>query len=316
MKYELVSLDKLLVIGDTGLVGSKIVSMAPRFGFEAHGTHNARDSPFQNSYKLDITDNGATTELFSKVRPRVVVNTAALHNVDYCETHHEEADKVNVLGVKNLVDEAAKHGSRLVHLSTDYVFDGMFGHYTEEDTPHPLHYYAQTKVESEEAVAQSPSYAVARPSVIYGWNPLEANGVPSSSGKTINFAMFVLDKLKKNETVKAVRDQYGSPTFADNLAEALLRLAKYQGNGIFHTAGKSCVSRYEFAVKLAGLFGYQTHQIQPVYTSEFKQLAVRPKNSCLKVDKAERALKMRFFTAEEGIKEMRRQAPSEARAVV
>ena len=308
-------MDKLLVIGDTGLVGSKVVALAPRFGFEAYGTHNARDSPVQNSFKLDISDKEATAEIVSRVRPKAIVNTAALHNVDYCETHHEEADKVNVVGVRNLVDAAARNGSRLVHLSTDYVFDGTFGHYTEEDTPHPLHYYAQTKLESERVASKSPSYAIARPSVIYGWNPLEAKGVPSSSGKTINFAMFVLDKLKNDETVKAVRDQYSSPTFADNLAEALLRLAKYSGNGIFHTAGKSCMSRYEFAVKLAELFGYPSRKIQPVYTSEFKQLAVRPKNSCLKVDKAEHSLKMRFYTAEEGIKEMRRQAPSEVRGV-
>jgi dTDP-4-dehydrorhamnose reductase len=258
-----------------------------------------------------MTDREATLHLVGDVHPNAIVNTAALHNVDYCETHREEAAKVNVEGVTNLGEAARKNQSRLVHLSTDYVFDGKTGHYSELDKPHPLHYYAVTKLEAEKVVSQLPNYAIARPSVIYGWNSLEATGVPSSSGKTINFAMFVLDKLKKNETVKAVKDQYSSPTFADNLAEALLRLAKYPQNGVFHTAGRSCMSRYEFAVKLAEIFGYPTWLVQPTFTTEFKQVAERPKNSCLLVEKAEKVLGMKFLTAEEGIREMKNQSSSQ-----
>jgi dTDP-4-dehydrorhamnose reductase len=304
-------LNRLLIVGSTGLVGSKVAYLAPRHGFEAYNTHNARTSPLPNSVQLNITDREETLSLVKKVRPEAIVNTAALHNVDYCESHRDEATKVNVEGVRNLVDAARETDSRLIQLSTDYVFDGNSGHYSELDSPHPLHFYAETKLEAEKVAADLPSYAVARPSVIYGWNPLEAGGVPSSSGKTINFAMFVLDKLKKNEAVKAVRDQYGSPTFADNLAEALLRLARHSENGVFHTAGKSCMSRYEFAVKAAEIFAYPTRLVEPVYTSDFKQLAKRPKNSCLRVEKAEQTLRVRFLTAEEGIREMKRQAPSQ-----
>ena len=123
--------------------------------------------------------------------------------------------------------------------------------------------------------------------------------------------MFVLDRLKNNEIVKAIRDQFNCPTLADNLAEALLRLAKSHEIGIFHTAGRSCLSRYEFAVKLTEIFGYPTRFVQPVFSSEFKQLAERPKNCCLRVEKAERTLGMRFLTAEEGIREMKKRAPSQ-----
>lgn len=301
-------LDKLLIIGSSGLLGSKLAVLSSRFGFESYSTTHTRTTPFPRSAKLDITDREATTSLVSQVGPEVIINTAAVTNVDYCETHAEEARGINVDGVKNLADAAGEHKARLVQVSTDYVFDGTFGHYHEEDTPKPLNVYGRTKLEAEEIVSRLPRYAIARPSVIYGSTQSVTIGTPSNAIKPMNFGMFVVDKLKQNETVKAVRDQYSSPTFADNLAEALLRLAKYSGNGIFHTAGKSCMSRYEFAVKLAELFGYPTRQVQPVYSSEFKQLAPRPKNSCLKVDKAERALKMRFFSAEEGIKEMRRQA--------
>ena len=304
----LFDLDKLLIIGATGLVGSKLGSLASKHGFETFNTQNARRSPLPNSAQLDITDSEATSDLVRKIKPKVIINTAALHNVDYCETHKEEAHRVNVEGVKSLAEAATENETRFVHLSTDYVFDGTMGHYSEQDTPHPLHYYAETKLESEKVASRVPSYAVARPSVIFGWNALEAEGVPSSSGKTINFAMFVLDKLKKNENVKAVRDQYSSPTFADNLAEALLRLSRHSDNGIFHTAGRTCQSRYEFAAKIAEVFNYSNRLVQPTFTSDLKQIAERPKNSCLNVEKAEKTLGMRFLTAEEGIREMKNQA--------
>ena len=302
-------MDKLLVIGGTGLVGSKLASMAASYGFQPYITQNTRKSTFPNSARLDVTDHDATLRLVREVQPKVIVNTAAVTNVDYCETHMEEAENVNVGGTRNLAEAAQKTDGRLIQISTDSVFDGTLGHYTEFDAPHPLNYYAMTKLEAEKVVSQLSNYAIARPSVVHGWHS-QIIGEPSSSTKPMNFAMFVLDKLKKNETVRAIRDQYSSPTLAENLSEALLRLAKSPENGIFHTAGRSCLSRYEFAMKLTQVFGYPTKLVQPVFTNEFPQQAERPKNCCLRVEKAEKALGMRFLTAEEGIREMKRQAPS------
>ncbi len=287
-----------------------MAALSAKHGFEAYNTMNRRRTSLPQVKQLDITDRDATLRLVKEIRPSVIVNAAAITNVDYCETHRDEARRVNVDGVSNLAEAASENNTRLVQISTDYVFDGTVGHYAEDDTPRPLDYYAQTKLDSEKIVSKLSSYGIARPSVIYGWNPPETSGTASDSVKPMNFAMFVVDKLKRNETVRAVRDQYSSPTFADNLAEALLRLAKHHSNGIFHTAGRSCLSRYEFAVKLAGLFGYSTRLVQPVFSSEFEQLAVRPKNSCLLVEKAEKALGMTFFTADEGITEMKKQEAS------
>ena len=301
----------LLVIGATGLVGSKVCVTAQEKGYKTVGTHNARTSLLPQSQKLDIADADATHKFVAALKPTAIINTAALHNVDYCESHHQEANRVNVEGAANLADAASETSCRLVHLSTDYVFDGKKGHYNEFDAPNPLHYYAWTKLEAEKIVAQTASYAVARPSVIYGWNKLESTGIPSSSGKTINFAMFVLVKLRKGETMTAVRDQYSSPTLADNLADALVRLVECPENGVFHTAGRSCVSRYEFALKIADVFGYSPGLVEPVSSSDFKQVAERPKNSCLSVDRAEKTLGMRFMTAEEGIRIMKTQEVGE-----
>lgn len=299
-------MDKLLVVGATGLVGSKLASMAASHSLEAHNTQNERSSHFPNSQRLDVTDREATLHLVRQVRPKVIINTAALTNVDYCETHQEEAEKVNVGGARNLVDAARETRSRLVQLSTDSVFDGTIGHYAESDTPHPLNYYSTTKLEAERAVSRLSNYAIARPSVVYGWHS-QVSAIHSDSTKQMNFGMFVLDRLKNNEKVKAVRDQYNCPTFADNLADALLRLSKTSENGIYHTVGRSCMSRYEFAVKLAQIFGYPAKMVQPVFSSEFPQQAKRPRNCCLRVEKAEKALGMRFLTADEGIREMKNQ---------
>lgn len=298
------------MIGSTGLVGSKLASMATRYGFEPYNTQNMRESPFPNSKQLDITDKEATLRLVREIDPEVIINTAALTNVDYCETHKNEAEKVNVGGARNVAEAARQNDSRLIQVSTDIVFDGTYGHYTESDTPNPLNQYAKTKLEAEGVVSRLSNYAIARPSVVYGWHS-QAVAAGSNATKTMNFAMFVLDRLKNNEIVKAIRDQYNCPTLADNLAEALLRMAQNREIGIYHTTGRSCLSRYEFAVRIAEIFGYPTQLVKPVFSSDFKQLAERPKNCCLRVEKAERSLGIRFLTAEEGLGEMRKQAPSQ-----
>ena len=298
---------RILIIGGTGLVGSKLSEFSREYGFESFSTYNARPLDSGNSVRLDVTDRTATIELARKVRPDVIVDTHALHNVDYCETHREEARRVNVDGTRNLVDAARGAGSRLLYVSTDYVFDGTRGGYREDDPTTPLSYYAENKVEAENIVSTLPSFIIARPSVIYGWNAMEKSATPSSSGKTVNFAMFVLDKFARHETVRAVNDQYSSPTFADNLALALLKLAGMDVNGVFHVAGRSCLSRFDFAVKAANIFDYSPDLIQKVSSSDFKQVAKRPTNSCLSIEKAERMLKMRFMSVEDGLAEMKNQ---------
>jgi dTDP-4-dehydrorhamnose reductase len=301
---------RLLVIGATGLVGSKLVDLAPEFGYEPHCTQNARRGPHPNSYNLDITNRAATIDLVRKVDPEAVIHTAALHNVDYCESHKEEAVRVNVEGTRNLADAASEVNATLVYLSTDYVFDGRKSHYSESDQPNPLHHYAWTKLEGEKIVTKLSRFSIARPSVIYGWNTLEKTATPSSSGKTLNFAMFVLEKLQRGEKVKAVSDQFSTPTFADNLAEALLRMTERGMNSLLHTAGRSCLSRFDFAVLLARVFGFSPNMVEPVSTGELKQLAKRPPNSCLSVDLAEKRLNLHFMSAEEGLVRMKEQTSS------
>ena len=303
---------KLLVIGGSGLLGYKVAKMASN-EHETFLTYNYRSIQIEGctTLKLDKCDRNAVFELLEKIKPDVVIDTAALHNVDYCETHPEEAWKVNVEGTRNVAEACKKVGAKIIFISTDYVFDGTKGYYTEEDAPNPLSYYAKTKLEAEKTIQSlDVNYIIARPSVIYGWNPSEVSGLKSSSGKSVNFVVWALQKLEKGEEIKAVTDQYSSPTLADNLAEALLVMASSEKQGIYHTAGKDCVNRYEFTLKIAEVFGLDKSLIKPVTSEIFKQVAKRPKKCCLDVSKAEKDFGIRFLTVEEGLKLMKNQKES------
>jgi len=300
---------KLLVVGGSGLLGFKIAELAVR-EFETFATYNFRPTKLQGCsfLKLDKTDRKNTLTLMNKLKPDFVIDTAALHNVDYCETHRDEAWKVNVEGTENMVKACREVGAKMIFASTDYVFDGKKGFYTEDDAPNPLHYYAKTKLEGERVVKEAGiDYAIARPSVIYGWNPSELAGLQSSSGKSVNFVVWTINKLKKKEEINIVTDQYSCPTLADNLAEVLLVLSKSAKQGIYHTAGKTCISRFDFAKKIAEAFELDADLIKPVTSDFFEQVAERPKRCCLDVSKAERELGVRFLTVEEGLMKMKEQ---------
>lgn len=295
--------DRLLVVGSAGLVGSKVATLAPRFGFEPYLTVHEDPSSLPRTFVLDIRDSNATESLVKQIRPRVILNAAALTNVDFCETHPKEAHDVNAVGARNLVEAANSVNARFVQVSTDSVFDGETGHYVETDTPNPINQYSLTKLEAEELVSTLPSHVVARTSVVYGWHRKSTER--NESAKALNFAMFVLDRLNQGLPLMAVTDQYSSPTLADELAEALLRFARSDLNGVFHTAGKTCTDRYNFAIKLATAFNLPTNLIRPVLSKDFKQTAPRPKNSCLKVGKAEKTLGMSFSSIEVGVEKMK-----------
>jgi len=300
---------KLLVVGGSGLLGYKIAESAVK-RYETFFTYNFRPIKIDGctAIKLDKCERARVHETVQKIKPDVIVDTAALHNVDYCETHREEAWRVNVEGTRNVVDACKAVGAKMIFLSTDYVFDGRKGCYREEDQPNPLSYYAKTKLEAEKIVqASGVPHVIARPSVIYGWNPSELAGLKSSSGKSVNFVIWLISKLKNREEIRIVTDQYSSPTFADNLAECLLTMASSEKQGTYHTAGKSCLNRFEFALKIAETFDLEKDLIKPVTSEVFKQVAERPKRCCLDVSKAERDFEVKFLTVEEGLSEMRTQ---------
>jgi len=247
------------------------------------GTYVSRPLPgLEDSVKLDKTDAAAISAAFSRLKPEVVVDTAALHNVDYCETHRDEAAAVNFRGTAAVAEECARIGAKAIFVSTDYVFDGEKGGYSEDDTPTPISVYGETKLDGEKAVLQSgQGSVVVRPSVIYSWVDYRNVGV-SSSGKPLNFAAWLVSQLSQGKAVNIVDDQAGSPTLADDLAGALVSLAHSdKSRGIYHTAGRTPLSRYDFSLKVAETLGFDQKLIRPIKTAGLKQAAKRPRDSSL-----------------------------------
>ena len=275
---------KLLVIGAAGQVGEKVSELALRQGNKVFGTYKSREplESLDGSFQLNKTDKARVDEIVFRVAPDVVVDTGALHNVDYCETHTEEAYKVNRDGTGNLALASSKMGAKFVFVSTDFVFDGLKAPYTEGDLPNPTSVYAQSKLAGEKVALESNSKTiVCRPAVIYSWVRTSQQVGASSSGKPLNFGAWLASQLLAKKEVKIVTDQITSPTLADDLAGAILALSKSSANGIFHTAGDTAMSRYDFSVRLAEKIGCDPSLIHPIKSSELKQVAKRPLNSSL-----------------------------------
>jgi len=307
-------LKKLLVIGGAGQLGAKIVKQAAS-SHEVYATYMTRRPPAETheSFLLDKTRKRDVVSLITKIKPDFVVDTAALHNVDYCETHPGEARAVNVDGTRNVAEACQRVSARMTFISTDYVFDGTKGHYNEKDQPNPINCYGNTKLEGEKTVEETcEDYVIARPSVIYSWTPMEREA-GSSSGKPMNFVMWLIQKLREREAVKIVSDQHSSPTLADNLAEILVKLGDSPRTGIYHTAGRTCINRHDFSVKIARTMGLDESLISPITTDQLKQLARRPMKSCLDVSKTEQALGTKLLDLDEALRIVKEEATAEMR---
>jgi len=288
------AMKRILVTGASGLLGSKVVKLTEH-SFEVIPTHNTR-SFFKDSIKMDITNGDEVSQVVVKMKPDVVMHVAAETRVDHCERNREEAWKVNAEGTKNVAVACGKINAKLIYVSTDYVFDGERGLYVESDEPNPVNYYGWTKLKGEQFVRENcQDHVIARTSVLYGWH----------SWKT-NFALWVIESLRGGEPITVVNDHYNSPTLADNLAEVLLEMVETDLSGVFHTAGSERINRYDFAVEIAKNFDLDANMIMPTKMSELKMwIAKRPRDSSLRIGKAQKQLKTKFLNVREGLKIMK-----------
>jgi dTDP-4-dehydrorhamnose reductase len=229
----------------------------------------------------------------------VVVHTAAETNVDRCETEQDLARRINVDGTANIADASAKTGAKLILISTDYVFDGAKGNYAETDEPNPISFYGRTKLEAERITVKTlPDSMIVRTSVLYGWHPTK-----------LNFATWVLKGLRERQTLRVADDHINSPTFADNLANAIKNTIEQNSKGILHIAGNERISRFEFARRLAEKFGLDEALLIPVEMRDLNWVARRPRDSSLDVGKAEKELGTEIFGVDRGIEEMVKSQP-------
>ncbi|HVP35886.1 MAG TPA: dTDP-4-dehydrorhamnose reductase [Terriglobales bacterium] len=295
---------KVLITGSNGLLGQKLVKI---FSSD-HQTSglDLQTKPFINtpnfSYqKISITEKGKLEELFASFKPEAVINAGAYTDVDGCEENKEKAWEVNVEGVENLAKLCRENKVKLVQLSTDYIFDGKAGPYSEEDNPNPSGYYGLTKLESEKIIIQEKiNFLIVRTNVLYG----------KSLGETHNFVLWLIQKLKNREEVKIVTDQFSNPTLADNLANAIKEAVEKNISGILNIAGgEKAISRYEFALKIAEKFNLNQSPIKKVLTSELNLSAPRPLKGGLKIDKAKRLLKTELLDVDKGLEFLKTMDP-------
>ncbi len=277
------ALEGFLVTGANGLVGSRVVAQLRQAGEKvlAVGRGETRFDQAIHYRSLDLAQPAQLRALIESVRPRTLIHCAAMTDVDGCEADPVAAWLVNVRAVEAAALGCRSTGTRLVALSTDYVFDGLAGPYDEEAAPNPRGAYAVTKrIGEETALLLAPGCAIARVAVVYSGRP----------GAKRTFALAALESLRRGEKVKAFQDQVVSPTLADNAAEMVIGLARSTAAGVFHCAGATCVSRVEFCRVLARKVGADEALVVPVSLAELRLPAPRPLRCALRVEKIQRLL--------------------------
>lgn len=288
---------KLLVTGASGLLGSKLTELATKKNFQVYSAYYQNTPQQGTPIQFDISKKTSTEKAFNEIKPDIVVHAAALTHVDRCEIKKELAWKINVQGTENIAKSCRRYRTYLVYVSTDYVFNGEKGNYRETDLPAPINHYGTTKLKGEEHVQSlAPDACIARTSVVYGSIP--------ATGKT-NFALWLLDKLRRNEEVKIVTDQTNSPTLNTNLANMILKIVERRLTGIYHLAGATALSRYDFAKALAEEFNLNTQLVKPATSKEIAWVAKRPRNSSLNVAKATQTLGSKPLKIHEALRELR-----------
>lgn len=271
--------ESVLVIGGTGLIGNALVRDWDGRGARvaAATCHRAATRHFR---RLDIRDAGAVRALLAELRPGLVALPAANPHVDYIEAHPEETRQVNVEGSLNVLRACRETGARLIFFSTDYVFDGLKGEYSEEDPPTPLSEYGRQKAEVEEAVlGDDPRHLVIRTAGAFGWQ-----------WEPKNFVLQVRAHLGEGRVMKVAEDLSYNPTYAENLADVTADLAASGRGGLFHVVGADRIGRFDFAREAARAFGLDAGLLKPVSSKEFNPPAPRPKQSSLRTDKVRAAV--------------------------
>ena len=277
------------------MLGSYAATQAAEKGWETWATYSGHpvELPGVRMIPLDIRDAAEVAKAVHDIKPDAIIHTAALVKPDECEQHKDTAFAINTLGTVHVISAAEQAGARLVHVSTDLVFNGERNPYKTDDIPGPVNYYARTKVAAETAIyASHLDWAIARTSIIYG---------PRVFPHLNSFSDKVIETLRAGKTINAYTDQRRCPIPAWNLADVLLEIAERGLTGVFHAVCPESSTRYEFAVNVAEVFGLDRALIVPKTMDEIPTLARRPRSLILDTLSTQQALNTRLFGFEEGI---------------
>ncbi|WP_342305943.1 SDR family oxidoreductase [Methanolobus sp. ZRKC5] len=285
---------KVLIIGASGLVGNTIYNeFSKNSKYEVYGTYYSYEC--DNLFYLDMTNKSDVDTIINSVNPDIIIHPAANPNVEYCEQNPEETWNVNVEGSRNLIEAAKNNESKFIFFSSDYVFDGNNGPYTETDLPNPINEYGKQKLAVEKLIEEIlTDFLIIRITVVYGWE---------HRGK--NFTMGLIEKLKNGKGMNVPHDQLGSPTYVNNMVQAVKILIENDKKGMYNVVGTDTIDRYRFAQNVAKVFDLDESLLTPISTDNLSQKAKRPLKAGMKVDKIQKELSVNLMSVIEGLEAMK-----------
>lgn len=290
---------RILIVGASGMLGQRCAKQYAESG-NAEVLCAAPDEsirfPEATYVYLDMTRREDVKQLIRDFMPDVIINASAYTNVDLSETERELAWKINVKGVEYIAESAAAIDAHLIHISTDYVFDGTNGPYTEIDKPSPVNYYGRTKLASENAVRMSGALStIIRTNVLYGIIP---------SGRP-DFVRWVVSSIRDGKPIRIVTDQINNPTFIDDIVKAIDVIVERRKYGLYNIAGMEIISRYDFTLRIADIFDLDTSYVTKIVTADLNQPARRPLKSGLIILKAQTELNYKPIGLDESLRLMK-----------
>jgi dTDP-4-dehydrorhamnose reductase len=294
---------RILITGGNGLLGQTVSRLLLQetdheiliTGIEQYSFADRLPAQYR---PVDVTDKKQLRDTIHDFKPDTVVHCASNTNVDECERDRDLTQLVNVKPLEFLAEFARGTGAHVIHLSTDYVFDGERAPLDESAPPHPVNYYGKTKLASENVLRGAGiRHTIIRTMILYGY------GVDVKP----NFALWVLNNLSQNVKISVVIDQYGQPTFVDDLGYGIIKIIELGRTGLYHISGSDVTSRYDFAVAVAETFKLNKNLIQPVSSDEFRLPAPRPRYSEFVTQKARMELGIRLSSVREGLGVLRKQ---------
>ena len=289
---------RILVTGSNGFLGHRLVaSLRLRTDVEliatSLGPDRRSDTEGYLYVPLDVTSEQAVQEVCGRYRPDAIIHTAAITQVDQAEQQPARCRRLNVGAVAHLVSACARYGIHLLQLSTDFVFDGLSGPYAESDPVSPISVYGWSKAASEKLLSDSEiSWAVVRTILVYGQE------VPGGRSNIVQWATKV---LQSGSPVQVVNDQYRTPTFVEDLAQACIEIALRKEQGIFHISGEEEVSIFELVGHVAQHLGLSMEKVQSVNSSDLAGAELRPPRTGFILGKAKSRIHFEPVSLETGL---------------
>ena len=287
---------KILITGSNGLLGQKLVAYIEEKGYDyvatSKGENRNSKCPVERYRSMDITVEQQVESVLTEEKPTHVIHTAALTNVDLCETDPELCERMNVTATSYLINACNKIKAHFQLLSTDFIFDGKKGNYKEDDEPNPLSEYATSKLKAENLVKSlcEVEWSIVRTIILYG------------TGENLtrsNIIVWAKGALEKGGELSIVDDQFRAPTWAEDLAVGCMSILEHGETGVFHLSGPETMSIYTIIVRIAEHFGYDYSRVSKISSDTLNQAAKRPPKTGFDLSKAYSKIHYRPHTLEE-----------------